>query len=196
MANTSRNPCPARMYCSRMAPNSSWPAVSRTAETRRGEGRRVDQAPPAIPRHPWPGPSSAPHPLYPLSAALTVQSGRDAIHRADLRVGVFDGGVVVRDEVGLVGWGEGGRCYPTAPAGMTQLWSWGPPSGSPLSAPLFPTQCISVSPRPLGCVFPFLAFRPSLRRPQAPASEAPCTSLSFWCGVHLLRGADLLAVWR
>lgn len=54
MANTSRKPCPARIYCSRMAPNSSWPAVSRTAE--RGKGLL------------WgPGSSSSPPAPYPPS---------------------------------------------------------------------------------------------------------------------------------
>lgn len=32
-ANTSRKPSPERMYCSLIAPNSSWPAVSKTAHT-------------------------------------------------------------------------------------------------------------------------------------------------------------------
>lgn len=44
-----------------------------------------------------------PHPLLP---ALTVQPGGDAIHDTELRVGVLDGGIVVRHKVRLVGWGE------------------------------------------------------------------------------------------
>lgn len=49
MANTSRKPWPARMYCSRIAPNSSWPAVSRTKEMEADCG---NEAPPTNPNEP------------------------------------------------------------------------------------------------------------------------------------------------
>lgn len=137
IANTSRKPWPARMYCSRMAPNSSWPAVSRTAK--RGEGATIGTRLPAC----HPQKPSAPH-LLP--AALTVQPGRDAIHGADLRVGVFNGGVVVRHEVGLVGWGED-TCYCSVSTGNVALLL-APAFLCPLSGSLSPSQspfCLSWS---------------------------------------------------
>lgn len=76
-------------------------------DCRQGErGRRGDEALPPPPASCPREPSAPPPSPHPLSAVLTVQPGWDTIHSADLRIGVFDGGVVVRHKVGLVGQGE------------------------------------------------------------------------------------------
>lgn len=68
-------------------------------------GLHGDQAPASHPHKPAARPPS--HSISP--ATLTVQPGRDAIHGADLGVGVFNSGIVVRHEVGLEWGGWRGR---------------------------------------------------------------------------------------
>lgn len=106
MANTSRKPLPARMYCSRMAPNSSCPAVSRTVET-----ERETCGSPQVVLGMFTNPLSlAPClPSKPSHPILTVQPCRDAVHSADLCVGIFNGGIIVRHKVGLGG--REGHCH-------------------------------------------------------------------------------------
>ena len=66
------------MYCSLMALNSSWPAVSRTNK-----------------------PSSVSEEEESVRGILTVQLGHSVVYNALLGVGVLYGGVIVSHEVTL-----------------------------------------------------------------------------------------------